>query len=528
MAKQITYSDDSRQAILRGVNQLADAVKVTLGPRGRNVVLEKKYGGPTITKDGVTVAKEIELKDPLENMGAQMVKEVASKTSDVAGDGTTTATILAQAIFREGVKAVTAGANPMAIQRGIHKAVDIIVEEIKKLSKPVSGDMIAQVGRISANSDSTIGDVIAEAMKKVGKDGVITVEESKTMTTELETVDGMQFDRGYLSPYFVSDPERMECVLEDPYILIHEKKIGSMKDILPLLEQIARVSKPLLIISEEVEGEALATLVVNKLRGTLNVCAVKAPGFGDRRKALLEDIAILTGGQAVFEETGVKLESVKLEDLGRAKRVTIDKESTTIIDGGGQPKNIEGRIKQIRTHVEDTTSDYDREKLQERLAKLAGGVAIIKVGASTETEMKEKKARVEDALHATRAAVEEGIVPGGGVALLRASAKLEKLKLEGDEQFGVKIVRRACEEPLRQIVQNGGIEGAVVLDKIVINSDANFGFNAATGQYEDLVKAGVIDPTKVTRTALQNAASIASLMLTTEAMISTLVEEPEG
>jgi chaperonin GroEL len=528
MAKQITYSDDSRQAILRGVNQLADAVKVTLGPRGRNVVLEKKYGGPTITKDGVTVAKEIELKDPLENMGAQMVKEVASKTSDVAGDGTTTATILAQAIFREGVKAVTAGANPMAIQRGIHKAVDIIVEEIKKLSKPVSGDMIAQVGRISANSDSTIGDVIAEAMKKVGKDGVITVEESKTMTTELETVDGMQFDRGYLSPYFVSDPERMECVLEDPYILIHEKKIGSMKDILPLLEQIARVSKPLLIISEEVEGEALATLVVNKLRGTLNVCAVKAPGFGDRRKALLEDIAILTGGQAVFEETGVKLESVKLEDLGRAKRVTIDKESTTIIDGGGQPKNIEGRIKQIRTHVEDTTSDYDREKLQERLAKLAGGVAIIKVGASTETEMKEKKARVEDALHATRAAVEEGIVPGGGVALLRASAKLEKLKLEGDEQFGVKIVRRACEEPLRQIVQNGGIEGAVVLDKIVINSDANFGFNASTGQYEDLVKAGVIDPTKVTRTALQNAASIASLMLTTEAMISTLVEEPEG
>jgi len=528
MAKQITYSDDSRQAILRGVNQLADAVKVTLGPRGRNVVLEKKYGGPTITKDGVTVAKEIELKNPLENMGAQMVKEVASKTSDVAGDGTTTATILAQAIFREGVKAVTAGANPMAIKLGIDKAVEVIVEEIKKLSKPVSGDMIAQVGRISANSDSTIGDVIAEAMKKVGKDGVITVEESKTMTTELETVDGMQFDRGYLSPYFVTDPERMECVLEDPYILIHEKKIGSMKDILPVLEQIARVGKPLLIISEEVEGEALATLVVNKLRGTLNACAVKAPGFGDRRKALLEDIAILTGGQAVFEETGVKLESIKIEDLGRAKRVTVDKDNTTIIDGGGNPKNIEGRIKQIRTHVEDTTSDYDREKLQERLAKLAGGVAIIKVGAATETEMKEKKARVEDALHATRAAVEEGIVPGGGVALIRAAAALDKLKLTGDEQFGVKIVRRACEEPLRQIVLNGGIEGAIVLEKIVTNSDANFGFNAATGQYEDLVKAGVIDPTKVTRSALQNAASIASLMLTTEAMICSAVEEPES
>jgi len=472
----------------------------------------------------VTVAKEIELKDPLENMGAQMVREVASKTSDVAGDGTTTATILAQAIFREGVKAVTAGANPMAIKLGIDKAVEVIVEEIKKLSKPVSGDMIAQVGRISANSDSTIGDVIAEAMKKVGKDGVITVEESKTMTTELETVDGMQFDRGYLSPYFVTDPERMECVLEDPYILIHEKKIGSMKDILPVLEQIARVGKPLLIVSEEVEGEALATLVVNKLRGTLNACAVKAPGFGDRRKALLEDIAILTGGQAVFEETGVKLESIKLEDLGRAKRVVVNKDNTTIIDGGGNPKNIEGRIKQIRTHVEDTTSDYDREKLQERLAKLAGGVAIIKVGAATETEMKEKKARVEDALHATRAAVEEGIVPGGGVALIRAAAALDKLKLEGDEQFGVKIVRRACEEPLRQIVLNGGIEGAIVLEKIVTNSDVNFGFNAATGQYEDLVKAGVIDPTKVTRSALQNAASIASLMLTTEAMISSVVE----
>jgi chaperonin GroEL len=527
MAKQISYSDDSRQAILRGVNQLAEAVKVTLGPKGRNVVLEKKFGGPTITKDGVTVAKEIELKDPLENMGAQMVREVASKTSDVAGDGTTTATILAQAIFREGVKAVTAGANPMAIKRGIDKAVEVAVEEIKKLSKPVSGDMIAQVGRISANSDSTIGDVIAEAMKKVGKDGVITVEESKTMTTELATVDGMQFDRGYLSPYFVTDPERMECVLEDPYILIHEKKINNMKDVLPLLEQIARSGKPLLLISEEVEGEALATLVVNKLRGTLNVCAVKAPGFGDRRKAMLEDVAILTGGKALMEETGIKLEGVTLEDLGRAKRVTVDKENTTIIDGAGTQKTIEGRIKQLRNQVEETTSDYDREKLQERLAKLAGGVAIIKVGAATETEMKEKKARVEDALHATRAAVEEGIVPGGGVALLRASIALDALKLKGDEQFGVAIVRRACEEPIRQIVRNGGIEGAIVVEKVKTQNDPNFGFNAATNQYEDLVKAGVIDPTKVTRTALQNASSIASLMLTTEAMICTAVEEDE-
>jgi chaperonin GroEL len=512
MAKQIIYSDESRQAILRGVNQLADAVKVTLGPRGRNVVLDKKFGAPTITKDGVTVAKEIELKDPLENMGAQMVREVASKTSDVAGDGTTTATILAQAIFREGVKAVTAGANPMAIKRGIDKAVEVAVEEIKRLSKPVSGDMIAQVGSISANSDSTIGDVIAEAMKKVGKDGVITVEESKTMTTELETVDGMQFDRGYLSPYFVSDQERMECVLEDPYILIHEKKIASMKDLLPILEQIARAGKPLLVISEDVEGEALATLVVNKLRGTINVCAVKAPGFGDRRKAMLED-------------TGIKLEGVQLDDLGRAKRVTVDKDTTTIIDGAGTPKNIEGRIKQLRTQAEETTSDYDREKLQERLAKLAGGVAIIKVGAATETEMKEKKARVEDALHATRAAVEEGIVPGGGVALLRASIVLENLKLEGDEQFGVTIVRRACEEPVRQIVLNGGIEGAIVVEKIKTNNDQNFGFNASTGQYENLVKAGVIDPTKVTRTALQNASSIASLMLTTEAMICAIADD---
>ena len=525
MAKQITYSDQSRQAILRGVNQLAEAVKVTLGPKGRNVVLEKKFGGPTVTKDGVTVAKEIELKDPIENMGAQMVREVASKTSDVAGDGTTTATILAQAIFREGVKAVTAGANPMAIKRGIDKAVHVAVEEVKKLSKPVSGDMIAQVGRISANSDSTIGDVIAEAMKKVGKDGVITVEEAKTMVTELATVEGMQFDRGYLSPYFVTDPERMECVLEDAYVLIHEKKIASMNDVLPILEKIARAGKPLLLISEEVEGEALATLVVNKLRGTLNVCAVKAPGFGDRRKAMLEDISILTGGKAIMEETGIRLDGVELEDLGRAKRITVDKENTTIIDGAGAPKNIEGRVKQLRTQIADTTSDYDREKLQERLAKLAGGVAIIRVGAATETEMKEKKARVEDALHATRAAIEEGIVPGGGVALLRAAIALKKLTLEGDEQFGVNIVRRACEEPVRQIVLNCGTEGAVVVEKIRVSDDPHFGFNAATEEYEDLVKAGVIDPAKVTRSALQNAASIASLMLTTEAMISGIVEE---
>jgi len=528
MAKQITYSDNSRQAILRGVNQLSDAVKVTLGPRGRNVVLEKKFGGPTITKDGVTVAKEIELKDPLENMGAQMVREVASKTSDIAGDGTTTATILAQAIYREGIKAVTAGANPMAIKRGIDKAVEVAVEEVKKLSKPVSGDMIAQVGSISANSDTTIGNIIAEAMKKVGKDGVITVEESKTMVTELQTVDGMQFDRGYLSPYFVSDAQRMECVFEDPYILIHDKKISQMKDLLPILEQIARAGKPLLVIAEEVEGEALATLVVNKLRGTLSACAVKSPGFGDRRKAMLEDISILTGGKAIMEETGIKLEGIKLEDLGRAKRVTVDKDTTTIIDGAGSQKNIEGRIKQLRAQIEETTSDYDREKLQERLAKLAGGVAIIKVGAATETEMKEKKARVEDALHATRAAVEEGIVPGGGVALLRASVALQALKVEGDEQFGVTIVRRACEEPVRQIVLNCGTEGAVVVEKIKTNKDPNFGFNASTEQYEDLVKAGVIDPTKVTRTALQNAASIASLMLTTEATICGVVEDVEN
>jgi len=527
MAKQIVYSDKTRQAILRGVNQLADTVKVTLGPKGRNVVLNKKFGSPTITKDGVTVAKEIDLQDPLENMGAQMVKEVASKTSDVAGDGTTTATILAQAIFREGVKAVTAGASPMALKRGIDRAVEIVVAGVQKLSMPVSGDMIAQVGSISANSDAAIGAVIAEAMNKVGKDGVITVEESKTMNTELQTVEGMQFDRGYVSPYFVTDPDRMECVLEAPYILLQEKKISSMKDLLPVLEQIARSGKPLLIISEDVEGEALATLVVNKLRGTIHVCAVKAPGFGDRRKAMLEDISILTGGRVIVEEMGTKLEDVKLSDLGSARRVTVAKENTTIIDGAGETKSIEGRIRQLRAQAEETTSDYDREKLQERLAKLAGGVAIIKVGAATETEMKEKKARVEDALHATRAAVEEGIVPGGGVALLRASLGLDGLDLEGDEQFGVRIVRRACEEPVRQIAANGGIEGAVVVEKIRLHTDGNFGYNAAANQYEDLVKSGVIDPTKVTRTALQNAASIAALMLTTEAMICELSEEVE-
>ena len=525
MAKQIVYAENSRQAILRGVNQLADAVKVTLGPKGRNVVLEKKFGGPNITKDGVTVAKEIELKDPLENMGAQMVREVASKTSDIAGDGTTTATILAQAIFREGVKSVAAGANPMALKRGIDKAVEVAVAEVKKMSKPVSGDMIAQVGTISANSDHTIGDKIADAMKKVGKDGVITVEESKTMDTELTTVEGMQFDRGYLSPYFVTDAERMEVSLDDPYILIHEKKISNMKDLLPLLEQIARAGRPLLIIAEEVEGEALATLVVNKLRGTLNACAVKAPGFGDRRKAMLEDIAILTGGRAIFEETGIKLEGVKLDDLGKAKHVTIDKDNTTIVDGAGQAKAIEGRIKQLRTQIDETTSDYDREKLQERLAKLAGGVAVIKVGAATETEMKEKKARVEDALHATRAAVEEGIVPGGGVALLRAALALKDLKVAGDEQIGVDIIRRACEEPIRQIVQNSGEEGAIVMGKIRESKNTHFGYNAQTDKYEDLVESGVIDPAKVTRSALQNAASIAGLMLTTEAMVCEIPEK---
>jgi len=519
-AKTIIYSENSRQAILRGVNQLANAVKVTLGPKGRNVVIEKKFGGPTITKDGVTVAKEIELRDPLENMGAQLVREVASKTSDIAGDGTTTATILAQTIFREGVKSVAAGANPMALKRGIESAVEAIVQELKKISSPVeNSDKIAQVGTISSNGDVSIGKTIAEAMQKVGKNGVITVEESKTMSTELSTVEGMQFDRGYLSPYFTTDTDRMKAVLEDPYILIHEKKISSMKDLLPLLELIARAGKPLLVISEDVEGEALATLVVNKLRGTLNVCAVKAPGFGDRRKALLEDIAILTAGKAIAEETGIKLEKLSLDDLGRAKHVTVDKDNTTIIDGAGSKSAIEGRIKQLRAQIEETTSDYDREKLQERLAKLAGGVAVIKVGAATEMEMKEKKARVEDALNATRAAVEEGIVPGGGVALLRAAHVLDSLTFTGDEKVGVAILRRSCEEPTRQIANNAGHEGAVVVEKIRSQADFNYGFNAATAQYEDLVKAGVIDPTKVTRSALQNASSIASLMLTTEAMV---------
>jgi chaperonin GroEL len=519
-AKRIIYSENSRQAILRGVNQLAEAVRVTLGPKGRNVVIEKKFGGPTITKDGVTVAKEIDLRDPLENMGAQLVREVASKTSDIAGDGTTTATILAQAIFREGVKSVASGANPMALKRGIENAVEAVVNELKALSSSVEGGQkIAQVGTISSNGDATIGSTIAEAMQKVGKNGVITVEESKTMSTELVTVDGMQFDRGYLSPYFVTDSDRMEAVLEEPYVLIHEKKISNMKDLLPVLELVARAGKPLLVISEDVDGEALATLVVNKLRGTLNVCAVKAPGFGDRRKAMLEDIAILTGAKAIAEETGIKLEKVGIEDLGRAKRVTVDKDNTTIIDGGGSESALQGRMKQLRTQIEETTSDYDREKLQERLAKLAGGVAVIKVGAATEMEMKEKKARVEDALNATRAAVEEGIVPGGGVALLRAAHVLDSLIYGGDEKIGVAIVRRACEEPTRQIANNAGLEGAVVVENIRARSEVNYGFNAATMQYEDLVKAGVVDPTKVTRSALQNAGSIASLMLTTEAMV---------
>ena len=524
-AKKIVMGEDSRQSILRGVNALADAVKITLGPKGRNVVLEKKFGAPTITKDGVTVAKEIELQDPLENLGAQMVREVASKTSDVAGDGTTTATVLAQSIFRQGIKTVAAGASPMALKRGIEKAIEAAVEEIKKLAKPISGAAIAQVGTISANNDDTIGKIIAEAMEKVGKDGVITVEEAKTMETTLDVVEGMQFDRGYLSPYFVTDPERMECVLEDPFILIHEKKISNMKDLLPLLEQIARSGRPLLIVAEEVEGEALATLVVNKLRGTLNAAAVKAPGFGDRRKAMLEDIAILTNGKAIMEETGIKLEGVRLEDLGKAKRVTIDKDNTTIVEGAGSKKAIEGRVKQLRAQVEDTTSDYDREKLQERLAKLVGGVAVIKVGAATETEMKEKKARVEDAMHATRAAVEEGIVPGGGVALLRSVGVIDKLKLEDDEQIGVKIVRRALEEPVRQIASNAGHEGSVVVEKVRADKNVNFGFNADKDEFEDLVKAGVIDPAKVVRAALQNASSIAGLMLTTEALISEIPEK---
>jgi chaperonin GroEL len=525
MAKQIVTGENSRQSILRGVNILADAVKITLGPKGRNAVIEKKFGSPIITKDGVTVAKEIELQDPLENMGAQMVREVASKTSDVAGDGTTTATVLAQAIFREGVKTVAAGASPTALKRGITRAVEVAVEEIKKLHRDVKGDMIAQVGTISANNDRQIGNIIAEAMKKVGKDGVITVEESKTMETTLEVVEGMQFDRGYLSPYFITDPERMECVLEDVYILIHEKKISSMKDLLPLLEQIAKMGKPLMIIAEEVEGEALATLVVNKLRGTLQVAAVKAPGFGDRRKAMLEDIAVLTGGKAITEDLGIKLENVKPEDLGRAKKVTIDKDNTTIIEGRGKTSEIEGRVKQIRTQVEDTTSDYDREKLQERLAKLVGGVAVIKVGAATEVELKEKKARVEDAMHATRAAVEEGIVAGGGVTLVRCIAALDKLKLEGDEAIGVNIVKRSLEEPMRQIALNAGSEGAIIVGRVRESKDDNFGFDAETGEYTDLIKAGVIDPAKVTRLALQNAASIAALMLTTEALIADIKED---
>ncbi len=525
MAKQIVTGEASRQAILRGVNALADAVKITLGPKGRNAVIEKKFGAPIITKDGVTVAKEIELRDPLENMGAQMVREVASKTSDVAGDGTTTATVLAQAIFREGVKTVAAGASPTALKRGIDKAVEVAIEEIKKLHKDVKGDMIAQVGTISANNDKQIGGIIAEAMKKVGKDGVITVEESRTMDTTLEVVEGMQFDRGYLSPYFITDMDRQEVVLENALILIHEKKISSMKDLLPLLEQIAKLSKPLVIIAEDIEGEALATLVVNKLRGTLQCAAVKAPGFGDRRKAMLEDIATLTGGKAITEDLGIKIENVKIEDLGKAKKITIDKDNTTIVEGAGKAGEIEGRVKQIRLQVENTTSDYDREKLQERLAKLVGGVAVIKVGAATETELKEKKARVEDAMHATRAAVEEGIVPGGGAALLRCLTAIDKLKLHDDEAVGVGIVKRALEEPCRQIALNAGFEGAVVIGKIRESKDENYGFNADTGEYVDLVKAGVIDPAKVTRLALQNAASIAGLMLTTEALVAELKED---
>ena len=524
MAKQITYGDQSRQAILRGVDRLANAVKVTLGPKGRNVILDKKFGSPTITKDGVTVAKEIDLSDPIENMGAQMVREVASKTSDVAGDGTTTATVLVQAIYREGAKNVVAGANPMEIKRGIERAVEVMTAELKKMSKPVSGSMVAQVGTISANNDEAIGTIIADAMDKVGKDGVITVEEAKTMETSLEVVEGMQFDRGYLSPYFVTDPERMEVVLEDPHILIHEKKISSLKDLLPLLERVAKGGQSLLVVAEDLEGEALATLVVNKLRGTVKVAAVKAPGYGDRRKAMLEDMAILTNGKAITEELGLKLENLTLEDLGRAKKVTIDKDNTTIIEGAGTKKAIEGRVKQIRAQIEDTTSDYDREKLQERLAKLVGGVAVIKEGAATETEMKEKKARVEDAMHATKAAVEEGIVPGGGVALLRASKALAGLTLGGEQQIGVRIVARAVEEPLRWIATNAGQEGAIVVAKVK-GMGPEEGFNALNDQYENLVRAGVIDPTKVVRTALQNAASIAGLMLTTEAIVSEIPEK---
>jgi chaperonin GroEL len=536
MAKQITLGEQSRAAILRGVNKLADTVKITLGPKGRNVVLDKKYGSPTITKDGVTVAKEIDLKDAMENMGAQMVREVASRTSDVAGDGTTTATVLAQAIFREGVKTVAAGANPMALKRGIDKAVERATREIKKMSKPVTEDMIAQVGTISANGDETIGKLIAEAMQKVGKDGVITVEESKTIETALEVVEGMQFDRGYLSPYFITDAATMEAVLENPVVLLSEKKISSMRDMLPILEEVAKLGRPILIIAEDVEGEALATLVVNKLRGTINVAAVKAPGFGDRRKAMLEDIAVLTGGKVISEELGIKLENVLIEDLGSARKVTIDKETTTIIDGGGDHKDLQARVKTLKAQIEDSTSDYDREKLQERLAKLVGGVAIIRVGAATETELKEKKARVEDAMHATRAAVEEGIVPGGGVVLIRAAKALGKLKLfeanngdepagDPDEQIGVNIVKRSLEEPLRQIVANAGKEGAVIVERVRSEKNPNIGYNVVTEKFEDLVAAGVIDPAKVTRSALQNAASIAGLMLTTEALISEIQQD---
>src|SRR5213595_1597921 len=525
MPKQLKFDEEARASLLRGINIMAAAVKATLGPKGRNVVIDKKFGSPTITKDGVTVAKEIDVPDPIENLGSRMVREVASKTSDIAGDGTTTATVLAQSIVREGSKNVAAGANPMGLKRGIEKGVERMVTDLKGLSQPVKGDMIAQVGTISANNDATIGKIIAEAMDKVGKDGVITVEEAKTMETSLEVVEGMQFDRGYLSPYFVTDPERMEVALENPLILIHEKKISSMKDLLPVLEQVARLGQPLLIVAEDIEGEALATLVVNKLRGTLQAAAVKAPGFGDRRKAMLEDIATLTGGRAITEDLGIKLENIKLDDLGKAKKVTIDKDNTTIVEGAGSSPAIEGRVKQLRAQIEEATSDYDREKLQERLAKLVGGVAIIKVGAATETEMKEKKARVEDAMHATRAAVDEGIVPGGGVAFLCAIPALEKLELEGDEQIGVTIVKRALEEPIRLIVSNAGHEGAIVVEKVRDSKQPNFGFNAETEDYTDMISAGTLDPAKVTRSALQNAASIAALMLTTEALISEIPDE---
>ncbi len=528
-AKQLIFDEAARNAILRGVSMLADAVKATLGPKGRNAILDKKFGAPTITKDGVTVAKEIELKDPWENMGAQLVREVASKTSDVAGDGTTTATVLAHALYREGIKNVAAGANPMDLKRGIDKAVEIIIEELKKLSKPVQEKKeIAQVGTISANNDASIGELIAEAMDKVGKDGVITVEEAKSMQTTLDIVEGMQFDRGYISPYFITDPERMECTLEDVFILIHEKKISSMKDLLPILEQIAKMGKPLLIIAEEVEGEALATLVVNKLRGTIQVSAVKAPGFGERRKAMLEDIAVLTGGTMISEDIGIKLENIKITDLGRAKKINIDKENTTIVEGAGDPAKIQGRVKQIKTQIDETTSDYDREKLQERLAKLVGGVAVINVGAATETEMKEKKARVEDALNATRAAVEEGIVPGGGVAFMRCLPALKALKLEGDQQVGIEIVRKALEEPIKQIVNNAGLEGSVVVEKVKHSKEVNYGFDADKEEYVDMIKAGIIDPTKVTRYALQNASSVAALMLMTAVMVTDFPEEEKA